>query len=243
MESIASLFRIAFDTSDGYKLAESLTPLAPTHDAGRLYAFHRSANTVSITSELRNALLYKSDSDFTKAEGAAWVDVYVAYWRAVGELLAVEEAVNQRRKPEWKRVFESWKETVNALIRGYQANAFASWTIPCLYVAGKYLRNFAIKADEQLRRQEGNVNYNEGFSDDIAGGLGKNDCLQDAARQVNRIFSVCITDRYAYDPDPMQSHAKTRTSLSSNVSFVHQAKYLVYVGRLSRSPGSMPCTT
>ena len=159
-------------------------------------------NAVSAPAELRNNLVYKAEARFTKAEQNAWIDLYTCYWKAIGELLAVEETLNASRggknaKADWKKVFEAWKEVVNALIRGYTSNAFAAWTIPCMYVAGKYLRNFAIKADEQLRRQEGNVVLTDGFQDDIAGGLGKNDCLQDAARQVNRIFSVCITDRYA----------------------------------------------
>ncbi|KIW08807.1 uncharacterized protein PV09_00741 [Verruconis gallopava] len=195
MDSVSSLFRQAHENEDGYMLAESIKPVAPAHDAGRLYSFQRSVNAVSVSNELRNNLIYKSSVHFTKAEQAAWVELYTAYWKAVCELLAVEEAVNQRKKADWKKVFDAWKEVVNSLLRGYTSSAFAAWTIPCLYVAGKYLRNFAIKADEQLRRVEGNVNYNEGFQDDVVGSLGKNDCLQDAARQVNRIFSVCITDR------------------------------------------------
>lgn len=197
MDSVTALFREAVETENGYKLSESITPVAPPEDAGRLYAFHRSMNIVSTASELRNNLIYKSSAKFSKPEQNAWIDLYTAYWKAIGELLAVEEAQNQRKKPEWKKVFDAWKEVVNCLLRGYTSNSFESWTIPCMYVVGKYLRNFAIKADEQLRQSEGNVNFANGLSDDIASGLGKNDCLQDAAQQVNRIFSVCITDRYA----------------------------------------------
>jgi hypothetical protein len=204
MESVTALFREAYENENGYKLAESITPVAPSVDAARLYTFHRSVNAMSVQSELRNSIIYKTEARFTKAEQSAWIELYTAYWKAVGELLAVEEALNQRKKADWKKVFDAWKEVVNSLLRGYTTNAFAAWTIPCLYVAGKYLRNFAIKADEQMRRLEGNVSYNEGFQDDVVGALGKNDCLQDAARQVNRIFSVCITDRYA-DPMPTVS--------------------------------------
>jgi hypothetical protein len=196
MDSLATLFREAYENENGYKLAESITPVAPPQDAGRLYSFHRSMNAHSVSGELRNSLIYKSEVRFTKAEQAAWIELYTAYWKSVGELLAVEETLNQHKKADWKKVFDAWKDVVNAMLRGYTTNAFAAWTIPALYTAGKYLRNFAIKADEQLRRSEGNVTYNE-LSDDVVGALGKNDCLQDAARQVNRVFSVCITDRYA----------------------------------------------
>jgi hypothetical protein len=197
MDSVTALFREAYENENGYRLAESLTPVAPPEDAGRLYSFHRSMNAMSTQSELRNSIIYKTNVRFTKAEQSAWIELYTAYWKAVGELLAVEETLNQHKKADWKKVFDAWKEVVNSLLRGYTSNAFAAWTIPCLYVVGKYLRNFAIKADEQMRRSEGNVTYNDGFQDDVVGSLGKNDCLQDAARQVNRIFSVCITDRYA----------------------------------------------
>lgn len=205
MDSVPALFREAIDCEDGYMLAQSITPVAPPEDAGRLYTFHRSMNAANVSSELRNSLIYRSSRNFSKAESTAWIELYAAYWKAIGELLTVEEVLNQRKKADWKKVFDAWKEVVNSLLRGYTSNAFASWTIPCMYVAGKYLRNFAIKADEQLRRAEGTISYNEGFQDDAVGALGKNDCLQDAARQVNRIFSVCITDRYALDP--MQCHA------------------------------------
>lgn len=197
MDAVLGMFREAYADGNGHLLAESLTPVAPPEDAGRLYSFHRGSNTFSINADLRNGIVYKSQIKIAKTEGNAWIELYTAYWKAVGEILAAEEFINQGKKPDWKRVFDAWKEVVNSLLRGYNGNTFDAWTIPCLYVAGKYLRNFAIKADEQARRSGGNVTYNEGFQDDVVGALGKNDCLQDAARQVNRIFSVCITDRYA----------------------------------------------
>ena len=156
---------------------------------------------------------------------------------------AVDRAKSEIFQADWKKVFEAWKEVVNALIRGYTSNAFAAWTIPCMYVAGKYLRNFAIKADEQLRRQEGNVVLTDGFQDDIAGGLGKNDCLQDAARQVNRIFSVCITDRYATCSE--LPHNRSITSITRAPPFprVHMLSLACVVGRPLRSPGNGDYTT
>jgi hypothetical protein len=196
MDAVLAVFREAYSEENGHKLADSITPIAPPYDAGRLYAFHRSTNAFSIQADLRNAIVYKSNVKIPKAESNAWIELYTAYWKAIGELLSAEEALNQNKKADWKKAFETWKEVVNALIRGYTTNAFAAWTIPCLYIAGKYLRNFAIKADEQIRRSEGEVTYNEGFQDDVVGTFGKNENLQDAARQVNRIFSVCISDRY-----------------------------------------------
>lgn len=82
----------------------------------------------------------------------------------------------------------------NLLIRGYQNpnGGFEAWTIPCLYVAGKYMRVFGIKADE-----EGNAAgfSKNNFEDDLNADAGNNDKLEDAARVLNRIFQLCLADR------------------------------------------------
>lgn len=64
--------------------------------------------------------------------------------------------------------------------------------MPCLYVAGKYLRVFAIKADEGLLNSTASVTN---FQDDINPEAEKNEKLEDAARQLNRIFQLCLSDR------------------------------------------------
>jgi hypothetical protein len=81
----------------------------------------------------------------------------------------------------------------NALIRGYTNFGFEAWTVPCLYVAGKYLRMFAIKADEQ---SGSNASFTVGFQDDFNPEGAKNEKLEDAARVLNRIFTLCHSDRY-----------------------------------------------
>src|ERR1700712_2530922 len=194
MDAVLVVFREAYAEENGYKLAESITPVAPANDAGLLYGFFRSTSAYELQGDLKSGIVYKSDIRIQKQEANAWVELYTAYWKAIGELLAVEEAMNQGKNGDWKKVYDVWKEVLNALIRGYTTQAFAAWTIPCLYVAGKYLRNFAIKADEQEKSSDASLTFNEGFQEELGG--GKNECLQDAARQVNRIFSACISDRY-----------------------------------------------
>lgn len=82
----------------------------------------------------------------------------------------------------------------NAIIRGYSlSNGFEAWTIPCLYISGKYLRTFAIKADEETGS---NVAFGAGFQDDFNPEAGKNEKLEDAARVLNRMFQLCISDRW-----------------------------------------------
>jgi hypothetical protein len=90
-------------------------------------------------------------------------------------------------------VYEAWKEMTNALHRGYTNGGFEAWTVPCLYVAGKYLRIFAIKADEEI---SSNGSLTAGFQEDDNPEAGKNEKLEDAARTLNRIFQLCVADRY-----------------------------------------------
>ncbi len=77
------------------------------------------------------------------------------------------------------------------LIRGYTNCNFEAWTVPCLYVAGKYVRIFAIKADESMKNN-GNALHNFQEADPDA---GQNEKLEDAARQLNSIFNLCLNDR------------------------------------------------
>lgn len=194
METVFRDFKQAQLIGSGPLLSTTITPIAPPGDPDRLKTFYRGSNSLSIASDIRYGLLAHANTDvrFSKAEGTAWVDLYVAYWKAVGEILATEESSS---KADWTKVYEAWKEVANALIKGYSGAAFPSWTVPCLYVAGRYLRIFAIKADDQARAK-GAVTFNAGFQDDVVGDFGKNEKLEDAARVINRIFTLCISDRY-----------------------------------------------
>ena len=79
----------------------------------------------------------------------------------------------------------------NTIIRGYNADRFEAWTIPCLYVTGKYLRVFAISADKAGSGRGDTI----GFQDDFNPDAGKNEKLEDAARVLNRMFTLCLSDR------------------------------------------------
>lgn len=204
MDTILGIFRESYAEESGYKLAESITPVAPANDAGLLYEFYRSSSIYELPGDLKAGIIYQNDVRIQKQEANGWIELYSAYWKAIGELLAVEESINQRKLADWKKVYDAWKEVLNVLLRGYQTQLFAAWTIPCLYVVGKYLRNFAIKADEQEKSADNGPSFNEGFQEELGG--GKNECLQDAARQVNKIFSACISDRYGDRIDTKQSN-------------------------------------
>lgn len=89
-------------------------------------------------------------------------------------------------------MYDAWKDVATSLTRGYTSCEFEAWTVPCLYVVGKYLRIFAVKADE------GTGSGNEAvttFQDDFSSEAEKNEKLEDAARQLNKIFQICLADR------------------------------------------------
>ncbi|KAI9837067.1 MAG: COP9 signalosome (CSN) subunit [Sarea resinae] len=193
MESIIANFRRAQIERNGPLLSTTISPIPPESDPKALFHFYHSSNSASVDADIRYAVLYDQSPGLhiTKIERQGWVDVYVAYWKAVGEILAAEKSGSNA---EWSKVYGAWKDVSNAIIRGYLSHKFQAWTVPCLYVAGKYLRVFAIKADEQAGKK-GAINFTAGFQDDIAGDFGKNEKLEDAARVINRIFTSCISDR------------------------------------------------
>ena len=206
MDAVFVDFANAYSTLNGYLLATTLSPEPPASDPARLYSFQRSSNSYSIATDLRYKLQYNPDVQLDKKEANAWLDVYTQFYAFVGSLLAAEEAQNAGhfRDADWAKVYDAWKDVVNTLYKGYQSNVFGAWTLPCLYIAGKYLRIFAIKADEKIASQRdsgfafGVLQEEDAFNPD-----SKNEKLEDAARQINRIFGLCISDRYV--PTPSKS--------------------------------------
>ena len=193
MDIISRDFRMAHMNCSGPLLATTITPVAPLDDPNRLIRFFESSSNLAVSTDVRSCLLAHPNIElrFTKSECNAWVDVYVAYWKATGKILAVDDG----EKGGWSKVYELWKDVANALIRGYSNSGFEAWTIPCLYVTARYLRAFAIGADEEQKVGNG-VSFGIGIQDDMAGDHGKNEKLEDAARIINRIFTLCISDRY-----------------------------------------------
>ena len=196
MDILFRTFRDAHVSGSGPLLATTITPVALPGSPNQLRTFYNGSSSFSIASDIRSGILAHSNTDvrFLKPEGNTWADLYVAFWKAIGELLDVESSAT---KAGWIKVYESWKEVANVLIRGYSTAGFQAWTVPCLYVAGQYLRIFAIKADESTRSSGQEVGFGTaGFQDDVVGGFSKNERLEDAARMINRMFTLCISDRY-----------------------------------------------
>lgn len=88
---------------------------------------------------------------------------------------------------------------INAVHRGYTNHGFEAWTVPCLYVIGNHLRIFAVKADEERANATNAANHSfvgeAVFQDDFDADSEKNQQLEDCARQLNRLFQLCLSDR------------------------------------------------
>jgi len=94
MDIVFGLFRDAYLTGKGYQLSETLTPVAPPNLPDLLYEFYRSTNAANVQKDIRYNVLYDSTTSLklSTEEGNSWVEVYVAYWKAIGEILRIEEA-------------------------------------------------------------------------------------------------------------------------------------------------------
>lgn len=183
---------------NGYLLATTISPEPPKHDLGRLYNFRHSVNQFSVRTDLQYRLQYHHSLHLDKKESATWLDIFTVYHKFVGSLLHAEELQNVGRTndADWTKVYEEWREVATTLLRGYQNNVLAAWTIPCLYVAVKYLRVFAIKADQRVASQrDSGVVFGGITEEDAFDPANANEKLEDAARQINRIFGICVGDR------------------------------------------------
>lgn len=191
MTSLFHDFKAAYSLQSGPLLAAVFTPESPPDDPRRLVAFSKAVSRDNSESDIRRYLLHDRHTavKLSKQQGNAWASVLHAYWAAINEF--INASINTST---WLRAFEAWKEFVNQLIRGYSNNHFPAWTIPCLYVAGKYLRAFAMKADASDASQNAG-GFGNGFQDDVVSNAEKNANLEDAARTINRMFTLCLGDR------------------------------------------------
>lgn len=97
MDSILNEFRDAHLSYNGYKLADTLKPAVSPQQPDRLRAFYNSTNSANVNNDIRYGILYDSSSSvkFASEDGKAWIDLYVAFWKAVGEVLKIEQSENQ----------------------------------------------------------------------------------------------------------------------------------------------------
>lgn len=189
MASVFADFKEGQKIGAGDRLASSLNPIPPAHDPHRLREFYYFTNPGSIYPGLRYCLFHENGPKLPRSEEIAWINIYVAFWTAVGELIQFGEGP---AKGSWVKTFDAWKELANVLIRGYSNGRLQAWTLPCLYVVGKYLRVFAMSADAEIQAQGGAFGS---FQDDFASEFEKSAKLEDTARMINRMFILCLSDR------------------------------------------------
>ncbi|KAK7750108.1 COP9 signalosome (CSN) subunit [Diatrype stigma] len=192
MDTLIQDFRQAYAGLKGDQLAETLRPDIQLYSSKLLSIWGRG-DARAAQSDIQ-FLFYQDQSRprLSKEETTGWYEIYIAYWTAVGEILAAE-GLRGDVKSSWKKVYEAWKELTLLITRGYTNHDFENWTIPCLYVAGRYLRLYAIRADEERRRSGEDAVTN--FQDDFDPESEENKHLEDCARQLNRIFNLCLSDR------------------------------------------------
>ncbi|EFX00984.1 cop9 signalosome complex subunit 12 [Grosmannia clavigera kw1407] len=196
MDRLFRDFGKAVDVGDGRALATSLLPVSPSGDPTRLRNIWNGANQHDAKSSIKRKIQNSTDA-LNNTEVQGWTEVYYAYWKAVGEILLIQEkqeGTGAKGQATWMSVYEAWKDVTLALHRGYTNYGFEAWSIPTLYVVGKYLRVFAVKADDE-RNVTASFDGNATFQDDFDAENEKHQQLEDCARQLNRLFQLCLSDR------------------------------------------------
>ena len=92
MDSLFVDFKKAYGEGHGYDLSMTLSPIPSLSDPNRLHAFFRSTNHASAKTDFKYQILYDNSMSFKLPieEGNGWVEVYFAYWKAVGDILNAE---------------------------------------------------------------------------------------------------------------------------------------------------------
>lgn len=192
MSILFSDFHEAQREGAGPLLASCLAPVNSVSDPQRLWSFSQLSNHQTVEADIRYHVIQDRNAvKLAKGEANQWVQIFVHLWRCIRELALIEAG----RGGDWNAAFKAYKDLCINLCRGYTNFGFQAWTIPCMYTAGKYLRVIAAKADAEAASASMNGNgFANGLSDDITDTSEKNDKLQDAARTLQQMVSVCRTD-------------------------------------------------
>ena len=91
MNELLDEFVNAYSQRNGYLVAQTLSPVAPHGSPYKLKSIWQSTNAHSVKGDIKHFLKTKGhrvklDND----EVNGWVEVYTAYWHALGEINAGE---------------------------------------------------------------------------------------------------------------------------------------------------------
>lgn len=124
------------------------------------------------------ALIGRDEAEMKLSVQRTWTDTVRAFWETAHYLRDPEDAIE---------AFVRCATMVQAIIKGF--TTWEAWVLPVLFSACRDVRVLAIKADT-LRQSRGEKGEN----------------LEEAARLINKAFTICITDRA-----PMESSRKWGT--------------------------------
>ncbi|KAI5810314.1 hypothetical protein BZA77DRAFT_335733 [Pyronema omphalodes] len=190
-------FRNYLATADGRGLGDLLSPTSSDHNS---FAF--STNHSQIRSQVQNELYGISSfrNGITDKGKNGWIDAVVAFWEVVYEL---ERGDTGRRMGEdgdlgyWGRAYAKQSVYTTVIARGFTSHGWPNWLLPVVYTACRNLRQFAISADEEDKREGKDASK-----------------LEDCARHLNKMFTLCLADRA-----PMEESRKWGTYYIVNLLF------------------------
>ncbi|PWW75066.1 hypothetical protein C7212DRAFT_282317 [Tuber magnatum] len=186
MTTLYKTFRRALTTKDGALLGSIFSHENP--DRGT-FAFSTNHERIRGDVEYEISGLTPLRDENTRA---AWVDTLVAYWK-IAYILERDDGADV----SWAKAYEGQKDLLLAMVRGYTKGNWPHWTLPVMYQICLSLRAVAILSDDQARR------------------LGKaSEHLEDAARYINKAFTLCISDRA-----PIEESRKWGTYYIVNLMF------------------------
>jgi hypothetical protein len=103
MDQFFIRFKEAYLAGNGNRLSEILLPLFASKHRSIIHRFYNASNASSVKADIQYNIFNGPLSvlRLSTEEGKAWVDIFVAYWTATGELISAEhiEQAQQVKSP------------------------------------------------------------------------------------------------------------------------------------------------
>lgn len=90
MDELFNEFSKAHASRNGYELAQTLSPVASPNQPHKLTSIWKSTNAHSSKGDIKHFIKQGRSWGMDMNEVNGWVEVYYAYWKAVGEIIAGE---------------------------------------------------------------------------------------------------------------------------------------------------------